>query len=169
MGSRGEIYLIYDASIERIKAELTWYFNYADADCGLRSNWNAMVQASMLPGSHWHDPYDSFTLKAVDKRREIEKVFFQLPSRYQQYLYVYLGPETPPGEIALIFKDQTAGAICAFTAGIQELTKLCSRIHQGTASQKDKTTISQLRMEAFTIKKQAFSCYKRMQHDDQED
>ncbi len=150
---------------EFLKGELIWIYNYADADCGLKSNWNSMVQASMCPGSAYVDPYDSFILRAVEKRRDIEKVLWQLPKAHQDCLFSLYGPVHIPHSIVSVMGDLAGPSLCTQALSLKNLEKLCDRQLLGKATPKDRLTISEIRIEALDITGKSINSYKRKRNE----
>lgn len=153
--------MVFNADDEMSKLELEWFFNYSDADCGLKSNWNAMVRAALLPGGGWSDPYNPFILQAIDKRRDIANAYYKLTQEQQNTLYATYGPAPIPFAVEKVFKELAGAAMMAKVSAPPDLIKLCQRILQFKASNQDKLQISQIRMEAISIRKAALYEYRK--------
>lgn len=153
--------MVFNADEEHAKSELIWLFNYADADCGLKSNWSAMVQASMIPGGQWHDPYHPFILKAIDKRREISIAYYALTEKHQHCLYALFGPIPIPFAVEKVYKELAGAIMLVHLTDPKELIRLCQRILQYQTSTQDKLLASQIRMEAVNLRKNALYEYRK--------
>ncbi len=154
--------------IEYFKAELVWLYNYADSDCGIKSNWNAMVQAACSPGSSYSDPYNSFIMRAVDKRRDIEKALWSLPVQFQNSLCSVYGSNHLPHPITAVLGELGGPAICSQLLPLEPLEKLCNRKLLGKATPKDLLAISEIRMAAEELKNKSFNDYRRKRNEKKE-
>lgn len=143
---------------EYCRQELEWYYNFSDSDCGIKSNWSAMVQAAHCPGGVYVDPYSSFILRAVEKRREIEKSLWTLSSNLQNCLSSVFGSHHMPHPIVQVFGELAGPVICL---GFADLEKLCNRKILGKATTKETLTISELRIQAEALKNNSFTEYRR--------
>ncbi len=153
--------MVFNADDEMSKLELEWFFNYSEADCGLKSNWNAMVRAALLPGGGWSDPYNPFILQAIDKRRDISTAYYKLTQDQQNCLFAIYGPAPIPFAVEKVFKELAGAAMLAKVSAPPDLIKLCQRILQFKASNQDKIQISQIRMEALSLRKAALYEYRK--------
>lgn len=153
--------MVFNADDALSIMELEWLFNQSEADCGLKSNWNAMVRASLLPSSGWNDPYNPFVLQAIDKRRDILKAYYKLTQAHQNCLYALYGPIPIPFAVEKVFKDLSGAAMLVKIYAPKDIIKLCTRILQFKASNQDKVQISQIRMEALSLRKAALYEYRK--------
>jgi hypothetical protein len=91
----------------RTQEALEWYWHQSMSDIGIQSNWCAMIQeASVSKVKHNQikssiiDYYSDKQMQAVNRRREIEKIFFKLSEQQRNVLYARFGwiLRTDPGE-----------------------------------------------------------------------
>lgn len=133
-----------------VENELNWYFNQSSADIGIKSNWQAMVNVSCFGGSTtYQDPYNSFILKSVEKLRKIDKRFYATSINTQRALFLYFADQNflfP--HITRIYQE--LGPLTRLSDQFNNLDKICQRFLLGTASDKDKISITNARIEART-------------------
>jgi hypothetical protein len=147
---------------ELMKMELQWYWHHSSADCGIKSNWSAMVMASMCPGSAYQDPYDDHRMRSVEKRRQIERVLFAIPTTAQNCLYTLFGPtHLPHSVLAVLGADLAGPALCSSAIPIRDLIRMCDHHLLGRGTPKDKLSISEVRIEAGTIKEHSLTLYRK--------
>lgn len=132
-----------------VEEELIWLFNFAEADCGIKSNYNSMVNVSMFGAStSFQDPHNSFILKSVAKKRKIENTFYSLPKKYQKILFSYYAGLTFNVLVKKIY-DKLAGPVYVNSyMNMNDLEKLLQKFVIGKATEKEKTLISEIRIEA---------------------
>ncbi len=158
--------MVFNHDDEMSRFELEWLFNQADSDCGLKSNWNAMVRSALLPGGGWSDPYNPFILQAIDKRREIATAYYKLSQGHQNCLYALYGPAPIPFAVEKVFKELAGAALMVKVSAPPDLIKLCQRVLQFKASNQDKMQISQIRMEALSLRKAALYEFRKAKKED---
>lgn len=139
------------------EAELLWLFNFADSDMGLKSSWCSIVQAAQSSGSPYADPHSSHQLRAVSKRREIEKALFQLSSSHQNCLYSLFGPTHLPHPVVAVMLDLAGPSLCLGA----EIIRACERQLLGKATEKDRLKISDIRIRAERLKQDALIAYSQ--------
>jgi hypothetical protein len=71
---------------------LDWFFQYSDAQIGMRSSWNSLVVQSCYGASYSDpDPYTDNLLDAISEKRILEKAYFALSIEHQNILYAHYG------------------------------------------------------------------------------
>lgn len=128
------------------KAELEWYFCSSDADCGIKSNWQAMVSASCFGSTSFHDPMTSFMLEKVSERRKIEKIFNQLSDRHQDILFASFSERIFNSYIFKIFRNLTGTVYCL--KNTEEVETICRKSLAREISTADMIKLSHIRIEA---------------------
>lgn len=127
--------------------DLIWFFNHAQADMGIKSNWQAMVQASCFGGSTgFQDHHNSFILNSVGHYREVEKVYKAIPREYQEILYATFADVPINAHVQRIFKKHSGAAYCSIVEP-EDLEKICEKISKSSANSSDKLAISKVRID----------------------
>lgn len=145
-----------------IQEELLWYYNQSDSDCGIRSNWTAMIQVMHQRQSAWSDPYDTATLVAIKRRKRVEDCLSKLHFHQQRVLQVMYGPNRIPPIITAVMGDSLAGpALCLeIDMSGADFVQLCIRMRHSTATDKDQTLMNQIRRDARTLRQDVIKAYK---------
>lgn len=129
--------------------DLVWFFNHAQSDMGIKSNWSAMVSASMFGGAHdFHDSTNSFILNSVGHYRELEKVYKAMDRLNQEILYATFADVHISAYVQRIFKKLSGTAYCSHLTTPEGLEEACQRISTGKATGADRTLISKIRIDA---------------------
>jgi hypothetical protein len=140
------------------KAELSWFFNFSDADCGIKSNFQTMVNLALfgIPTT-FNDPYNSFILTSIARKRQIEKYYYSIHIDYRVALRATYDDIRLPVYIVSIF-NKLAGIAC-FISDIDKLEKICGNIKLGIATDKEKLLISEIRINAVRLFNDAIDAY----------
>lgn len=124
--------------------DLTWLFCFSTADCGIRSNWEACVNASCFGKTEgFYDNTSSFLLNSVARRRKIEQIFQALPLPIQNILFASFADINMNEPLQKIFKKFSGTACCVSDPKI--LAQACERIHIGKEIKGDKQLMAQVR------------------------
>ena len=131
--------------------DLEYLFCFAEADCGIKSNYMSMVNVAIYGiNSDYRDPYNTFILNSVDRKRKIENIYYSLSQLDQNILYLSFSNVKFPKYIELLYTKYT-GAVCLTTqCNSKQLENLCRTFHLVNSSEKDKITIATIRIEATT-------------------
>ena len=137
--------------------DLVWYFNHAEADMGIKSNWSAMVSASHFGGStNYYDHTNSFILNSVSHYRELEKIFRSLSKENQLILFASFADVPIKESVLKIFKKFSG---TAYYLASKELEELCDKMRTNKLSQDDKVKLSKIRIEATNKYSDAIKSY----------
>ena len=148
----------YDDTIYRL--ELEWFYHRGDSDCGIRSNWMPMVMAALCPGSgSYRDPNDDYRMRAVDKRRTIERALYTLSTLQQEALFSLFGPVHIPHSVVKVLGDLAGPSLCLTSP--KTLIRACERQLLGKATAKDKLLFSDSRIKASLLRSESFSSYRK--------
>lgn len=142
------------------KEDLEWLFNFSEADSGIKSNWQAMINVSCFgASSDFQDPYNTFSLNCARRSAELQSILRQLPSQSQEILFATFGPAIFPRHIQKMFAQLSGAAFISANLTQAKFDALCSRIQSNTATPKDKVQITEIRINANTIHTQAIDQY----------
>ena len=100
--------------------ELDWYFNQSESAIGIRSSWNALVNASCFAASPTlvADHYTDGILRAVDRRRKIEAKLSILATSDQRALRAaHDAAIVPPAILVRAFGFPLAGVVALLDQG----------------------------------------------------
>lgn len=137
-----------------------WFYNHADGDCGLRSNFGAMTAAMTKTASTWEDPFTAGLLRNIGKRRRIEGILAQMPEELQRALFLSFGPNRMPPQVTEVLGYQIAPvALLCLPPEVEDLWALCSRMVRGSATEKDTSLINRIRIGALDLRRNALAAY----------
>jgi hypothetical protein len=150
-----------DSTKEReTEFDLVWYWCHSEADCGIKSNYMSMINVACYGASTtFHDPYNSFILKSVDHRHNIEEILYVLPYKLQKILYLTFADIKLFTQIEIIFNKYTGAAHLNSFLIASDLNKLCRNFHVGKTTDKEKALISQIRIESMNNYHEAVDAY----------
>ena len=152
--------MLISSKERQVEFDLVWLYNHSDADCGIKSNYMAMVNVACYgPSTTFNDPFNSFILKSVEHKRKLESVVSNLPPLHKLILFKSFADIKYPKNIELLFNKYTGAATVIASISFTNLDKLSRQFYQGTASDKDKILISQIRTEATTNYYEAINQY----------
>ena len=125
--------------------ELTWLFCHADGDCGMCSNFGAMVSAIILgpSTSGYDDPYSERVLQSVSRRRVVENAFQAMDRQQQKVLFsVLAGIRIHPFVDKVIGKK---GAIAYLLMDPDKLERMCTKVASGDMTGPERISVSALK------------------------
>ncbi len=144
------------------EADLIWLFNHAEGDCGIKSNWTAMVNASCYGGNNgYHDHTNSFILNSIAHYRELEKLYKILPIKIQEILYATFADIHLDENVVRLFKKHAGSASCIKN----DLAKLCKKTILGISSKEEKVTFSKIRMQSLKNYQEAITIYNKEKYE----
>lgn len=153
-------------TIENItERDLVWFFNHAEADCGLKSNWSAMVSAACFGGTSYQDTTNSFILNSVGHYRELEKIYKTLSSTTQEILFASFADIHISDNIVKIFSKYAGAACCLSIDNLAEFDAMCARVNERKASANDKMRISKIRMESIKNYNEVIAAYVHLKYE----
>jgi hypothetical protein len=140
--------------------DLDWYYNVSDSDIGIRSNWQATVNAATLGSPGWSDPYDNATLVAVDRKREIQGILGTLPPLQEKVLRASFSAERlAPPQLVAFFRSRALLALALSKVSPGQLVSQCARFQRGTATADERVSLALLKSKAEATYRQAIIDY----------
>ena len=143
----------------RIAHDLDWYFNDAASELGQSSNWDAMVSAAISPGSRYADPFSDARIRAVDRKRQIERTYFDLSLPHQNVLFANHGAIHLPHALSAVLSDLAPSALCLPNEDQSALLKACERHLKALSTPADKILFSQVRIDASQLQQDSYQAY----------
>ncbi len=155
-----------DPTLFEAQSDLVWFFNRADADCGLQSNWGAMVNAAHCGRSDrpYEDPYTEAFLMSISRRRVIETRLNRCTLFQQKVLYgvhshdIFLHPGMGPSPWVSKVLGAKAGVTYLYIDS-DRLESLCERAQTGGLNGTERILLAQLRVRAEQDYRKAMSVY----------
>lgn len=130
----------------RAASELEWFWNYSEADCGISSNFNAMVNVALYGApTHYDDHYDNKVLKAVSLNRKIQTALNSLSKISYKVLYVSFSSEQLNPYVVKMFQ-QYAG-VSYLIHGL-DIEMLATRFYTNQCAAREKILVTEIRNEA---------------------
>ena len=147
--------------------DLVWFYNHAQADMGIKSNWQAMVSASCFGGSTgFHDSTNSFILNSVGHYRELDKIIKTLSKESQEVLFASFGDVPLSAHVLKLLRKHAGAAYCASVLSDPNvLNNLCERIAKGKSTNEDRLLISKIRIEAVKLYQEAITSYNKIKYE----
>lgn len=138
---------MFNLNNQTAEKELIWFFCHSDGDCGIKSNYNSMVNLALYgPSMDYHDPFDTRTLKYVALRRKIEDTMSKLPKSTYKILYMSFADLKFDNYVVNLFKN-LSGVVYLIEGFDIERLALRFALNQNI-THKDKLHLSELRIEA---------------------
>lgn len=141
--------------------EMEWYFLASDCAMGIRSNYSAMISPS-TSNQTWVDPYSESIIKAITKRRRIERTLSRLTPHHRRVLQIMYGLNRIPPVIVDIMGGRLAGpALCTdvdMTAN--QFISLCLRLQMGSQREADHHEINEIRRKATALISEVQKAYR---------
>ncbi len=130
-----------------LETELQWLFGRADSDCNIKSNYGAMIAASICPpdGNLYTDPYHDGILTAIQRRRPLERALYRLSPIQQKALYAIHGYIPIHPYVARILGDKAALSYLLMVP--DALEKLCTKAITSTLTNTEKILLAQIRIQ----------------------
>lgn len=149
-----------------VEHDLVWLFCHSEGDCGIKSNWSAMVNASCFGSSvGYYDHINSFTLNSVEHYREVDKIYKSLTIPIQNILYASFADVSISANILKIFKTNAGAACCSLILNMKELDDLCKRVSSDKNIKGDKQLISEIRIETSKYYQEAILQYIKIKRE----
>jgi hypothetical protein len=131
------------------KDDITWYYCFASADMGIKSNYMSMINVSLFGGcSDFHDPYNNFILESTTKFRTISKTLSKLSDNINSHLYYSFCDIHYNALVEVIFGKYTGSALFICKREDIDIVGICERIPLGQSTQKDKNILTKVRIAA---------------------
>ena len=132
-----------------VEEDIEWYCLFSYADCGIRSNWNAMVSAKMYgTRSLFEDPYNDAIFAAVHRRNLIESRLKTMTPRYVDILYTAFANCNIPPVITKYYHRYASAAVHSKLISKKELLKICNAFYQHKSSTKEKLLLQEISIQA---------------------
>jgi hypothetical protein len=148
------------------EVELIWYYNYSEADCGIKSNYMSMINCSLFgPPTGSTLPYNEFIFQAVDRRREISTKLNKLSEINQKVLFATYGANLD-SEIVSYFHNLAGAVYCYPKAKPEELKQLIHRHNMGTIKNEEIVILADARFWANTNLIDSMNNYRRLSNDE---
>ena len=138
---------------QQTEQDLNWLFCQSDADLGNKSNFTVVESIGTIGKAAYHDHFNESIMEAISKKRSLEKIFFSLSQQDQNILYLMFG-EKP----LLSYSPNLRRQYGSYAPIIFYLY---------TKETKDKNILSDRKMQAIKLYKQAITNYheKKLNND----
>lgn len=136
--------------------DLEWLFNNAESDCGIKSNWNSMVNAAFFGGSSYIDHTNLHQLNSISYARDISKVYYSLSDNSQKILYATFGNINIEPLILRYYKKYSGAALSNIES--QELYLLLKKTNKKQTTA-DKYILSQIRINSIKSYNESITSY----------
>ena len=150
---------------EITEEEISWFLLFADADCGMRSNWNAMVNAAVFNGGKWEDSYNDHIFEAVRQRRVIANRLQNMPPRLRNILYTSFGNQVIPATVSKYFdtpaRQYAPAALHSKLIAPNDLIRLFNQFYMNQTNDEQKELLRRIKEEAMADQVLAIESYYR--------
>lgn len=75
-------------TLTKVKKDLDWFFYQGEADCGVKSNFNALIRALKFSTTHQEESAEDQLVSMIDKQRDFQSII-DSTSKYRKILSKY--------------------------------------------------------------------------------